>query len=453
MKRLALLTIPAIAALAIGSSTAISALAAVYPESDDDFIRPLTFSSLTDYSIEDELFAFADGNSVKLYEDGKYGEYPFKAKVAAVDIAVEKVDKTEKTVIYCLSGGMTYYYDTESDVFTPFEEGTHNFDGLQTQVTLPGYFYTIDSEGLTVFDSSTKEHITLTGEFFNLKTYGGKAYAICGNTLYSFTGTAKKALDDLEYMIDASDVEIAVGQQAKTELKTFKTYHSDSPDSDYHAQFVTITEGAVMIEIDLESDLESVPDDGHFTSKDIIKAAPNCSALFLCKTGDFAIVSILDKAYAVLSKNTDPSSLTHTGETPYNAAQIQGGNIYASPFMAGGTVTYSRASGITVEVVAKIQFEGVLDRVFYQVRYESAGETIEGFVAEELLKMEVREDNKPSTFVPDPETSEKNDTKKILIIFAVVVLVLAALAYVLHVTTKGKLKGKKKKEKTEDEEK
>ena len=434
MKRLALLTIPLIAAFAIGSASAYTAFGAtVYPESDEDFIRPLTFSSLTDYAIEDDLFVFADGKLVKVYEKGIYDEYGFDTTVKAVDI--------KDGVIYCLTGDVAYYLGTETgenliqeEKFLP-DPKNHHFAEQKTEDTVPGYFYTIDSDGLTVFDSSTKQHATYPGEFFNLKKFGNKVYAICNNVLHEFSGTVDKPLDDFKYMIDASDVEITVGQ-ATSLLKEYSS-----------AQFVNIAAGSIMTEIDLDD----IPVDGHFTSKNLIKTEKETPALRLCETGDFTIVSILDTAYAVLSSNIEKSNATHTSESVLDSVQITGTNIYASPFMSNGTTAYPYAHGIMVDVIGEIKFEGVLERVFYEVRYEYGDTVIEGFIADGFWTTDKREDKSDPNHEIDPHYSEKSDTKTILIILAVVLLVLAVIAYLVHLSAKHKKKGKKKKEEQSEE--
>ena len=434
MKRLALLTIPLIAAFAIGSATAYTAFGAtVYPESDEDFIRPLTFSSLTDYAIEDDLFVFADGKLVKVYEKGNYDEYECTATVKSVDI--------DKGVIYCLTGDVTYYLGQESDEnggtvekFLP-DPKNHTFATRTDEITYNGYYYFTDSEGLTVFSRSTKEYETYSGEFFNLKQCGDKVYAICNNVLHEFSGTADKPLDDLKYMIDASDVEITVGQ-ATSLLKEYSS-----------AKFVNIAAGAIMTEIDLDD----IPVDGHFTSKNLTKTEKETPALMLCETGDFTIVSILDTAYAVLSSNIEKSNATHTNQSTLDSVQITGTNIYASPFMSTGTTAYPYAHGIMVEVIGEIKFEGVLERVFYEVRYEYGDTVIEGFIADGFWTTDKREDKSDPYDRKDPNETYKSDTKTILIILAVVLLVLAVIAYLVHLSAKHKKKGKKKKEEQSEE--
>ena len=412
MKRLALLAVPILAVTFTAGGITASAQESEtkYPE-DEEFVKTLTFSSLTDYAIEDDLFAFADGKLVKVYTGGNYSEYEFDGAVTAV--------KIEKGVIYCGSGGTAYSLPDKTEL----KDCT--FSQTSSEILFGGLYYFTDTEGLIVFNSSTKEYETHEGEYFNLKQYGDKVYAICDNILHEFTGTANKPLDKLKYTVDADEVEITIGQ-ADRDLKKYNA-----------VTFVKIQKDSYMTEIDLE-DIKGE----HFVPLDIVKADENTTALLLCESGNAAIISIRDKAYAVLKEKIESRTSKDNAHEGLYEAQITGGGIYASPFISSGTAAKSNVMGLTVTVVDRIE-NSVLESVFYEVEY-GEGET--GFVAEGLLTSVTIKDDKPPQDIPDPKYTEKNDTKTILIILAVVLLVLAAIVYISHITSKGKKKDKKKKE-------
>ena len=411
VKKLALLTIPLLAAMTFGSITAYAADGGtIYPE-DEDFVKTLTFTSLTDYAVEDGLYAFADGRLVKVYNEGNYTEYAFTDNVTAVDI--------EDGIIYCGSDGKSYTVDDQLECDYKFEEPLKS-------ITLDNYYYYFKNGDLKVFDEVEETVETYTG-YSNLKLCDGKVYAMAENKLYEFAGSKSSGVE-LEYSVDKSDLKITIGQAASN-LKEYAP-----------VQFVEIEAGTFMTEIDLEK-----LDSEYFTNVSVKKTDKSITALLLCYSGNAAIVSIQGSAYVLLKSKVSKVEIDYSAEIPFANAQMIGGNIYASPFVVSGTVSNSNATGITVTVTGKIEHD-ILECAFYEVEYTSNGKTVKGYVAEGFLSKVIIEDNKQPENVTDPAYSDKSDTKTILIIFAVVVLVIAAAAYIAHVSAKGKNKKKKTEE-------
>ncbi len=402
----------------VGSTVAYAADGGtIYPE-DDKFIKPLTLSSLTDYAVGDELYAFADGKTVKVFSDGNYSEYAFENDVTDLDI--------KDSVIYCgCSDGKTY-------TLTEQAECEYTFTQKENELLYNGFYYFVkESDGsLNIFDKT--ETATYEGNFGNLKRYGETIFASSENELYRISGTQCEKVV-LEYADYAVTEKITIGQ-ATAALKTY------SP-----VQFVQIEDGAFMTAIDL-----SRLDGQHFVPIKTVKSENQAVALLLCYSGNSAIVAIGDASYILLKSKTEEIDLEYSAERPFENAQMLSNNIYASPYIVVGTVAASNAIGQTVKVLGRIEYSGVLDTVFYEVEYKSGEATLKGFVAEGFLSEKIIDDDKDPSEITDPEYSDGNDTKTILIIFAVILLVLAAVGYISHVSAKGKRKSKKK-DKDKDE--
>ena len=102
MKKLATFTTAALLAVSLmggGASANAADGGTIYPE-DEKFIKVLAFDSLGDYAVDGEKYAFADGKSVKVYENGEYFEYAFGDAVTKVDISEGEILRSaEKRLI------------------------------------------------------------------------------------------------------------------------------------------------------------------------------------------------------------------------------------------------------------------------------------------------------------------------------------------------------------------
>lgn len=411
MKRLALLAIPILAVtFSAGGITANAAENGInYPE-DDQFTRYLTFSSLTDYAVEGNLYAFADGKSVKIYADGNYDEYLFEKDVTAVDI--------NDGVIYYSLGDTAYSLPEKP-------EPDHDFKEKPSSITYGNFHYYFSGDQLKILNQSDDSISNLEG-FSNLNKFNDKVYAVSENSLYEFTGSEKQKVV-LEYAVSASDIEIKIGN-SKDKLKLYNG-----------VQFVDIAKDTYLTEVDLYQ-LKGE----NFVALDIVKTDKVTTALLLCESGNGAIVSIHEKAYAVLNEKIESRTVIDTAiEKPYEA-QVVGTDIYASPFTSSGTSANSNATNIIVTVIGRVE-NSILESVFCEVEYKIGEERVKGYVVEGLLKPPIKDDNQPE-YRTDPDESYSTDTKTILIVLAVVFLVLAAILYISHVSSKGKKKDKKKKE-------
>lgn len=430
MKKFACLTISLLAAISAVSG-GISASAAedpivgtVYPE---EFIVTPTFTSLTDYAVSGAIYAFAEENTVKVYDNGEYHEYGFENDITDVDI--------KDGVIYCSS-------DNKSYVIPSKEETTHTFSDKVNRLPYGDYFYNIKDGKLYVSDLNEPESLPASydGQYANIKQFGEKVYAIKdGTALYEITGSLSEPATVTCENYSATD-NIVIGL-SRTALTTYS-----------EVQFVEIAEGSFMTEVDLEQ----LNNRTTFKSINTVRASARegtTKALLLCDTsainaGNAAIVSIGSKAYVVLSRNVTKTDENFSTENKFVEAQMTGANIYASPYIASGTVIFTNATE-KVKIINTLESD-TLEKVFCEIEYTLGEETIKGYVAEDLLSPTIIKDDKEPDNIPDPNYSDKSDTKTILIIMAVILLVLAAIAYISHISAKGKKKGKNKKDKDED---
>lgn len=422
MKRLAILAISLLTAItAFGNVAAYAAESdTIYP-SDGDFIKTLEFVALSDYAVNGEAFAFAEEQKVSVFNGGNLTEYEFGAKVTAVDCAED--------TFYCAVGDGTVYS-------LPYAEGQnaaeHVMPEPETMLKLGKFIYLLEDTTLKVVDTiNDKVHKDYEGEFKNLKQFGERVYAMSENAVWTFNGAESEKLI-FKYADYACTQSIAVGQAA-TALKAYSK-----------PEIVTVKTGAFMT----ETDLTSVPEK-FFAAGDTVTAKENTTAILLCTTGNAAIIAIGMDCYILLSSNVELTEESCYSAPDYEYAKITaaGDRIYSSPYVSEGTAIMTGAAGLIVKVLHKVEHT-VLDTAFFEVEFTAKdGTTAKGYInGKFLIKVDhVAEDDKKPDTVTDPDYTEESNTKTILIVFAVVILVLAAVGYLAFTATSDKRKNKKEK--------
>lgn len=422
MKRLAILAISLLTAItAFGNVAAYAAESdTIYP-SDEDFIKTLEFGALRDYAVNGEAFAFAEEQKVSVFNGGNLTEYEFGAKVTAVDCAED--------TFYCAVGDGTVYS-------LPYAEGQnaaeHVMPEPETMLKLGKFIYLLEDTTLKVVDTiNDKVHKDYEGEFKNLKQFGERVYAMSENAVWTFNGAESEKLI-FKYADYACTQSIAVGQAA-TALKAYS-----------EPEIVTVKTGAFMT----ETDLTSVPEK-FFAAGDTVTAKENTTAILLCTTGNAAIIAIGMDCYILLSSNVELTEESCYSAPDYEYAKITaaGDRIYSSPYVSEGTAIMTGAAGLIVKVLHKVEHT-VLDTAFFEVEFTAKdGTTAKGYInGKFLIKVDhVAEDDKKPDTVTDPDYTEESNTKTILIVFAVVILVLAAVGYLAFTATSDKRKNKKEK--------
>ena len=422
MKRLALLAISLLTAItAFGNVASYAAESdTIYP-SDEDFIKTLEFGALSDYAVNGEAFAFAEEQKVSVFNGGNLTEYEFGAKVTAVDCAED--------TFYCAVGDGTVYS-------LPYAEGQnaaeHVMPEPETMLKLGKFIYLLEDTTLKVVDTiNDKVHKDYEGEFKNLKQFGERVYAMSENAVWTFNGAESEKLI-FKYADYSCTQSIAVGQAA-TALKAYS-----------EPEIVTVKTGAFMT----ETDLTSVPEK-FFAAGDTVTAKENATAILLCTTGNAAIIAIGMDCYILLSSNVELTEESCYSAPDYEYAKITaaGDRIYSSPYVSEGTAIMTGAAGLIVKVLHKVEHT-VLDTAFFEVEFTAKdGTTAKGYInGKFLIKVDhVAEDDKKPDTVTDPDYTEESNTKTILIVFAVVILVLAAVGYLAFTATSDKRKNKKEK--------
>ena len=416
MKRFAILIISFIFALtAFGTVTAFATSnGTVYPK-DEDFIKPLTFSELCDFAINSDYYAFADGKAVKVFDGGNLTEYLFEEKVIALDC--------KEDVFYCM-------LEDEKVYSLPYAEGDGSVEYTMpdpvTTIDVGDYNYRLTSSALKVANFEENSIKTFDGEYKSLKKFGDSVYAILDNEVYKFDGDQSEKLS-LNYADYTSTQKIIAGE-AVTNLKEYTA-----------PTLVSIKVGSHMT----EADLSSFPD-GYFITGKTVTSTEAVSAVLLCTTGNAAVIAVGRDCYILNSANIERTNETcySTPEFEYGKITAAGDKIYASPYVSECTAILSGAAGITVKVLNKVQ-SAVLDSAFYEVEFEvSKGVTVKGYVTEKfLIKTDyVKEDDKGPDKIEDPNYTEDNNAKTIIIIFAVVILVLAGVGYLAYTGMGGKSK-------------
>ncbi|MCX4287841.1 MAG: hypothetical protein OSJ68_11260, partial [Clostridia bacterium] len=110
-----------------------------------------------------------------------------------------------------------------------------------TAVTIGNYTYNLTGTTLKVADFEGSEIQPFEGEYYSLKQFGNKAYAVKDNVLYEFEGVRQPTSISPEYYDYSVTEKINVGQTSDA-LKNYKAL-----------TFVTVKAGAVMTAVDLTS--------------------------------------------------------------------------------------------------------------------------------------------------------------------------------------------------------
>lgn len=408
MKRLFLFTIPLCTALVFGGTySAFAEGETIYPE-DEEFTKTLTFTSLSDYAIEGDRYAFAEDNQVYVYQNGSLETHSIGENVLSLD-----------------SSDGNIYYSTKNGVYNLSDNSTseHSFQAT-TDITIDGYNYYFDSDGLlTIYNKANKSATTLEGNYSLLKEYSSKIYAICENVLYSFNGFERTAVT-LQY----ADYTATVGLESGS-IKEGLT--------NYTLTFVTLEAGSYITQIDLKSLGDTLNENG--TAK-TYKTSEKQTALLLCYSGNSAVISMGDESYITLKSKVKETTFTYSEDIEFENATITGNRIYASPYVVDGTAVLDNAQGLTVKVKHKLSYENVLGYTFYEVEYSEGEITKTGYVAKGFLTEYIFEDNEELNEVTDNNYTEDNDIRTVLLVLGVVILVLVAIGYVGFVATSPKRK-------------
>lgn len=436
MKKLATVTISLCTALTLllcGGATALADDAAqpVYPE--DKFVRHVgdEFRNISDFAVDGEKYAFADGKTIAVIEGGKHTPRETDSTVTALDC----------------EGGVFYYRDGSGNAFTLSDKkaAEHAFTDKTTIVLNDESLYRLLPDGLYYYekDNATPERVGQAEQsFYKLKEYGDRVFALCDKLLYRIEGTTA-TLIDLTFTDYSAASSIPVGNTAER----IKSFNIDE------LHFVTINGGAYMTEVDLDKlSGASFAVGNTVKSGEADAPAAGKQALLLCTVGEndsVAIITVSGKCYIMSAANTTAeqrSALTAPDDGHSSATvSVAQGYAYSSPFVCDGTKIFELKSGDSVQILGVVlkTASGELARDFYKIQYVGDdGVSRTGYVPFGYVSNFSEFKEKEPSKTEDPEFTEDNAVKTVVLVIIVVALVLVAVGYLTYVATADRKKKK-----------
>ncbi|MCM1545872.1 MAG: hypothetical protein NC033_02435 [Clostridiales bacterium] len=393
-------------------------------ETVQPFEKRLTFDEvkpITDYAVSGDRIAFASYASVYLLYTGENGdrklddEHPYSGsnRIERLDFEGEKL-----------------YLDVKTEGIFLFPEYnrtvTHEFPKQSNVVKLStDEEYRLSNDGLHYFFGDG--HEVLGTDFYNLKVFDDKAYAIKDNVLYTFNGAEPDLVDvdytdfkeaenilcgDVAQKLTAADYEIKT-----TEIKSGRYYTKINPDA------IGTDAGDTFIPLYTE------------------KANVDKPCIVLCESGKTSVVAASDGMFITATDNLNPPTPSSQkndwaiGSDGKRLAAYASENtkVYACPFMCESTEIADLFSGADnhVEVTEKFEFGGVK---FYRVKMQD-GKT--GFVAANKLTPYSfsAEDNEPHEN-GDKEFSYETNVVSVVLAIVIVALVIVAIMYISLIGSK-----------------
>lgn len=419
MKKVTLIIISFFTALF--SATSVVAYAqdsqTVYPD-DTEFVKTLSFSGLYDYALNSKTYAFADGKSVKMFEDANLFKYDFNENVLSVDC----IDN----VFYCATESGKVYSLPYTNNQAPIEK---TLTSKKTAVDIGDFNYRLTSSALKIANYTDDTITSLQGEYKNLKVFEGNAYVMLDNVVYKMAGAERQEVV-LKYTDYTSTTTIAVGE-AKT---LFQSYSKP--------QLLKVKANVSITEVDLKS----VSEEFFITGK-TLKSKENTTALLIAYSGNAAIISIGSNAYILSKANVEEinENTTSTPEFEYGKITAVGCKIYSKPYIAESLAILNGTSGLIVKISGKVT-NSAIDGTFFEIEITSDDKTIKGYIKEQFaIKTDyVKEDDKKPSEVNEEKNILDDDVTTILSVMGVVILITAVIGYIALKSSQDKTQPKKK---------
>ncbi len=387
-----------------------------YPEIFTESVYD-NIGQITDYAVSSASAAIADGNKVIIISNDEKFEYDFGYNVRAVDCA----ENDGEVIYYCRdAGGKTYSLPDKTETEHDFTVEDTVPTGKFTYYTYEGIIYSLELPTTT----TKLEGCSL------LKEYNGRAYVVKNNKIHALNGTQTEVVN-LNYTDFKSAGNIAVGDSL-TRLRTFGS-----------AQFVMLAAGAYKTEVDL-NDFSG----RYFKTGKTSSATEGETALLLCTTGNASLVINGSQCYITLTKNTEPVTREAEAEPEFTSATVcvPYDFVYASPSLVDGAKIRRIEWGEQVKPLAKLSAEHSPELTcdFYKIEFkDDSGISQTGYIPCTFLTEHKTDDVVPDE-ITDPNRSEDDLTKTVMITVMVIALVLIALGYLVYVGTSGKNKKSKK---------
>lgn len=422
-KLLALTTTLLIAACSAGTAAFASAentgeLIDYYP---DNFTKYVKFENLADYAVSNGKYAFLQDGKVYEYKSNDFNEVYGGNKA-----------ETEIKALYYSPEGVLCYGNGESVLILETNEPADFTPEVEHQFFIDNLAYQEDEGKVWVSskEAGNPSWVELEG-FSNLKKFGNTAYAVKNNALHTLSGTDSTPVElSYEEFADAKRISAAGAQQALT------TFGVAAP------KFVTVKSGVYKTKVDLSSFDEQAfkTNDG-----DTVKTGENETALLLFTLGADNKISVITGAdkqcYILNSQNVQVNTERQpVKEVSLDATADFNGKIYACPAILGSAelkeITAGEHLTVTGEVLKSDNPELYGD--FYKVEFvNDKGEKASGYVPFGYLTP-FHFDEKEPIVTPDPDYTQKDNVKTVVLVIVVIVLVLAACGYIVYVATKKK---------------
>jgi hypothetical protein len=390
--------------------------ATIYPQ---DFFKQLTFTSLSDYAICGDTYAFAQGTSVYIVGGEDDSQTLIDHNCGFEIKSLNYINDT----LYLSDADGNYFFIDGTSAAKP--ENSYN----DTSITVGGITYFLEATGtLHCFGNGSLQSV---GEgYSHLKGYNTSAYAIKDNKLYKIDGTNVEELEF--YYTDFSAASTIKVGDAYTNLK-----------ATYVISTVNVESGAYCTEIDLNETAGN-----YFTAVKTIQLSGAKSALLLATSGNASIIAMNDgdyiKSYLTLSSALTPAAY-HEVDTDMTAGySVMDVGVYSSPYISEATKLTTLPRGTVVQISQKFSLS-FMGTDYYKITFSDNDKDVTGYVPTTYFT--------PYTFSQEfgEEESIKTDydystnIERVILVLIIVGLVIAAIAYLAIVGTKPKKISDKKK--------
>lgn len=404
-----------------------------------EFETAPSFSNLQDYAVGNGEILFLENNKISKYGGERVVTY------ANPQDPVQRLYFEGGEFYYGTDDGKTYalknFYDKQNTEIADFTSTTETEDILLSNK----YNYFINNGDYYFLDKNTPSEpsVLLTG-YTNLKRYGETVYAVKENVLYTLNGTEGTVVKVKNFDITK---DIKVGN-AYTELKA---------SAEQDPQFVRLTNGAYMTEVDLDKLTENSEyfienEDGEDTGtagKTVqVNTGETPTALLLYTAGNkdagISVIAVNGKTYLIHPKDTAAKTVHPYKDSEFTEGTATEGFIYSAPYESKGTRITNLPYGTTLKILKEIKKadNAELDHDFYYVEYKVDEETtVKGYVRFGLLSTYTFNEA-PPTETPDPEETYEDLIKPVVLILLVILLIAIAAGYLIYVGTSDKRKKK-----------
>lgn len=395
-----------------------------------DFTETLTFSCLSDYAVNGDEYAFAEGTHVYVTSPNADG-----------DITLKELDCGFEIIRLDYSDGVLYLGDTQNNayVYPDVSIKTEYVFKTEPYIAIGNDYYNLKSGGKLVysrFDGTYfEEDIQLGTGYHSLKAYGDEVFAVNDNVLYKIERSVATPLSFVYTDFESKFNEVN-GISTKPVIDALK--------GEYVPTTVTVASSAYCTEIDLD-DVSAQK----FELGKTIKLNGARSALLLANSGNASVILMKDgtkeRTFITATEFLSPSSsgtITEP-EDGNNYFVISDANVYSAPYACEATKIgiIKRGTKLQVSGIYSVSF---LNGKYYKVALNGDPETT-CYVHENYVT------NFPFSAEDDKETSIKDEfsysdnVMNVVIVLAIISLVIIAIAYLTAVNTK---KVDKKRDKT-----